>query len=100
MDTQNQIQKKIMDELGLSDLPADKQEQLLLKMTESLLKRIFVETMEKLEKEDQDIYGKMIDDKKSQEEIEKFLREKIENYDQMLEKIADDFKEELKKTSV
>lgn len=100
MDTQNQIQKKLMDELGLSDLPADKQEQLLLKMTESLLKRIFVETMEKLEKEDQDIYGKMIDDKKSQEEIEKFLREKIENYDQMLEKIADDFKEELKKTSV
>lgn len=96
---QNQIQKSLIDELGLSDLPADKQEQLLLKMTEALLKRIFVETMERLEKDDQEIYGGMIDDKKSPEEIEKFLREKIENYDQMLEKIADDFKEEMKKTS-
>lgn len=96
---QNQIRKSLMDELGLSDLPADKQEQLLLKMTESLLKRIVVKTMEKLEKDDQEIYGKMIDDKKSSEEIEKFLRKKIENYDQMLEKIADDFKSEMKKTA-
>jgi hypothetical protein len=51
---QAQIQKALIDELGLSELPQDKQEELLIKMTEVLLKRIFVETMEKLSDEDRE----------------------------------------------
>ena len=96
---QNQIQKSLMDDLGLADLPQDKKDQLLIKMTEVLLKRMFVETMDKLSKDDQETYGKMIDKSASPEEIEKFLREKIENYDQLLEKIVEDFRSEMMKTS-
>ncbi len=97
MNDQNQAQKTLLDELGLSDLSQDKQEQLVIKMTEVLLKRMFVETMDKLKPSDQDAYGEMLDREAGPEEIEKFLREKIENYDQMLEKTVADFRAEMKK---
>ncbi len=97
MPDQNAIQKKLIDELGLSNLSQDKQEQLLIKMTEVVLKRIFVETMEKLSHDDQEAYNQLIENKATPEEMEKFLAEKIQNYDEMVKKIVEDFKEEMKK---
>lgn len=97
MDQQAQIQKTLLDELGLSNLPREKQEELVIKMTEVLLKRMFLDTMEKLSEADQEAYGKMIEEKAAPEEIEKFLKEKISNYDEMLAKIVADFKDEMKK---
>jgi hypothetical protein len=58
MTEKNSVQKTIIDELGLSDLPEDKKEQLVLKMTEAVLKRIFLETMEKLSEKEQEEYAK------------------------------------------
>lgn len=98
MDNQNQIRNSLLSELGLTDLPQDKQEQLSIKMTEVILKRIFVETMDKLSRKDREAYGQMINEQADPGEIEKFLREKIENYDQLLEKVVADFKTEMKKT--
>lgn len=95
MDQQNQIQKTLLDDLGLSDLPQDKKDELLIKMTEVILKRMFVETMGKLSADDQEAYGEMLDKQSSPEGIEKFLREKISDYDQVLEKIVADFKKEM-----
>ena len=98
LDTQQaQLQKELVEELGLANLPLDKQEELLIKMTEVLLKRIFVETMEKLSEADRETYEKMIDEKSEPEKIGEFLKEKVVNYDQMVEKIIVDFKEEMKK---
>lgn len=97
MTDDNQIKQTMADELGLSGLPEDKQEELLVKMTEVALKRIFIETIDKLSEQDQEAYAQMIDNKASPEEIETFLKEKIPNYDEMIKKIVDDFKEEMKK---
>jgi hypothetical protein len=101
MTDQNQnpspITQSIIDELGLNDLPADKQEQLLIKMTEVVLQRIFVETMDKLAPVDQEEYEKMIDREATPEEMEAFLKGKIAGYDEMIKKVVDDFKEEMKK---
>ena len=94
---QSQIQKTLLDELGLTNLSQEKQEELVIKMTEVLLKRMFLETVEKLNEADQGAYAEMIEKKADPEEIEKFLTEKISNYDAMLEKIVADFKEEMKK---
>ncbi len=94
---QNQVQQSIMDELGLGDLPQAKQEELLIKMTEVILKRMFVETMDKLSEQDQDEYAHLIDNQAAPEEVENFLKSKISNYDEMLQKIVTDFKEEMKK---
>lgn len=96
MENQTQIQKTIIDELGLNDLPQEKQDQLLIKMTEAVLNRIFVEIMEKLNENDQNAYEKMIDENASPEQLESFLREKIANYDEMVANVIANFKEEMK----
>lgn len=97
MSNQAQIQKSLLDEMGLTDLPPEKQEELLVKMTEVVLKRIFVETVEKLSPDDQDAYAKMIEEKAGPEEAEKFLMEKIPDYDEMVKKVVDDFRAEMLK---
>ena len=99
MTNQSDIQKTLIEELGLDNLPKEKQEQLTIKMTEVILKRIFLETVEKLSEADQETYSQMIENKATPEELEKFLNEKISNYDEMVKKIADDFKEEMKSTN-
>jgi len=100
MDNQNQqIQQTIIDELGLTDLPQEKKDALLTKMMEVVLKRIFLETMEKLSEADQEAYSKMIDANATPEEVDAFLKEKIVDYDKMISEIIGNFKEEMKKTS-
>lgn len=86
-----------MEELGLGSLPQEKQEALLAKMTEVVLKRIYVETMDKLTEADQETYAKMIEEKATPEELEKFLVAKIPNYDELVKKVVDGFREEMLK---
>jgi hypothetical protein len=93
---QAQIQKTLMEELGLADLPQDKQEKLLVKMTEVLLKRIFVETMDKLSDQAKEEYEKMVDQESTPEQVEKFLTTNIPDYGSLVQKIIDDFKTEMK----
>jgi len=93
----NNIQQGLMEELGLSDLPQDKKDELMIKMTETVLKQIFTAVMKKLDEEGRDKYTQMIESQSSPEKIDKFLHEKIADYDQLLEKILADFKAEMKK---
>lgn len=90
----------LLEELGLSDLSDEQKEQLLSKMTEVILKRMFLATMDKLSEEDQEKYAKMLDNGAAQEDIESFLNSKIDNYDELLQKIVSEFKEEMKKDFV
>jgi len=95
MDQQAPLQKTLIEELGLSDLPKEKQEQLIIKMTEVILKKIFIETLEKLSDQDKEAYTGMMTANATPEELEEFLRGKINNYDQMMEKIVADFRREM-----
>lgn len=92
-----QIQKTLIEELGLNGLPQDKQEELVIKMTEVLLKRIFLETMEKLDDSGKEEYQKIAEGgNATPEQMEEFLKSKISNYDQLVQKVVDEFKEEMK----
>lgn len=98
MDTPAQTpptQPTILDELGLADLPQAQREELLTKMTESLLTRIAVEVVEKLSDADKEVFATMQDDKDI-EKITAFLKEKIPDYEAFLEKISAEFKEDMK----
>ena len=96
MDNQ-QIQKTLMEELGLQDIPQDKQEELIIKMTEVLLKRIFLETMEKLDDSGKEEYQKIAEGESvTPEKMEEFLKLKISNYDGLVQKVVEEFKEEMK----
>lgn len=91
------MQKTLMEELGLSDLPQDKQEQLLIKMTEVLLKRIFLETMEKLDDQGKEEYQKMVESgTATPEQMEEFLKSRVSDYEGLVKKVVDEFKEEMK----
>lgn len=95
-DRSDQSSKILSDELGINDLPKNEQEQLMAKMTEVLLKRIFLETIYQLSETDQASYEHMIDENVSSEELENFLREKVAGYDDMVRKVVEDFEEEMK----
>jgi hypothetical protein len=89
------LRSYIIEELGLQNLPEDKKEEIFAKMGDVLFKRILLETLEILSEEDQKKFGEMVDTKKSGEEVEEFLMSKIENYEEFVKKVTDDFKKEL-----
>ena len=93
---QSQIQKALLDELGISNLPQDKQEDLIIRMTELLLKRIFIETMDKLDEKGREEYEKLTEGMASPQQIEEFLKSRISDYEEMTRKIIVNFKEEMK----
>ena len=95
MTDQNTILKQtIIEELGLGDLPQEKQDELMTQIGEVVMKRIYLETMETLEKEDQE---KLVDlMEKTPDGVETYLREKIPDYDNFVKKVVDEFKAELK----
>lgn len=96
----NQSLEEFIQELGMENLAPEKKEELVNLMTETLLQKIFVQVVDRLTEADQETYGQMLEEKKSEEEIEAFLKEKISDYDVFLEKIIEEFKEEMRKTEV
>jgi len=66
-------------------------------MTESVLKRITVEVLDKLSEEERKEFER-IQEKGDIKEMDKFLKEKIVNYEEMVESIVAGFKEEMKET--
>ena len=95
-DQTSKIRQTIMQELGLENLPQEKQEELLVKMGEVIFKKIFLATVEKLDDEGKNRFEKMMEEGNSPEEIESFLSEKIDNYDEILDKIIQDLKKDMK----
>jgi hypothetical protein len=94
------LQQSIIEELGLGNLPQEKQEENLVKMTEVLLKKIYLETFEKLGETDREELAKMLDtEEPNPEKIESYLRTKIEDYDGFVKSIVEEFKGEMKKTT-
>jgi hypothetical protein len=88
------LQKTILEELGLQDLPPERQEALLDKIGEVIIKKIYIATMDQLEKEDQEKFAEYLD--KDPEQIEGFIKEKIPNYEELIKKEVEKFREEMK----
>lgn len=90
------LQQTIIDELGLGDLPEERKAQILVDLLELVLKRLYMETMDKLTKEEQQELMKMLEEKSDQEKVESFLRSKISDYDEFVKKVVSELKDELK----
>jgi hypothetical protein len=94
---QESLEQDIIKELGLSELAPEKQQELLINMTEAVLQRIFVKTMICLSEAEQNEYADMVEQGTTAEDMDEFLKEKIPDYEEMVKKIINDFKEEMKK---
>jgi len=99
MDNKSKVQKTLIEELGLSGLPQEKQEEVSIKMTEVVLKRIFLETMEKLSDDAKEKYQKIIEEKTNPDKVEEFLKANINDYDGMIQQVVENFKKEMKNNS-
>ncbi len=91
-----QLKQQFIDEFGLGVLSPEKQDEIIASMTEAVMKRIFVDTMEKLGEAGMDEYEKLIEQNPEQSQIEEFLKGKIPEYDSMVEQIVADFKTKMK----
>lgn len=87
--------QQLIKDLGIDTLSQDKQNELIIKMTEVLLKRIFLETMDKLGEEGRDEYEKMSEGEVAPQQVEEFFKEKINGYDEMVQGIIEEFKGEM-----
>ncbi len=85
----------LIKEFELEDLPEEVQTRIIETMTESLLKRITLSILEELSEEDRNEFEK-IKEQEDADKTESLLREKIPNYDEKVQKISSDFKEEMK----
>ncbi len=89
------IKEELVRDLHLEQLPKDKQEALLANMGEVLLKRIFLETMEKIGDAGVAEYEALLDAGAKQEAIDAFFDQKIPGYDIFVRGIVTAFKEEM-----
>lgn len=95
-DAQDNAMAQLVKDLGIDALPQDQQNELVIKMTEVLLKRIFIETMDRLSEEDRVEYEKITEaEDVDQETVAEFLKQKISGYDDIVNKIIEDFKAEM-----
>ncbi|PJA85290.1 MAG: hypothetical protein CO143_02000 [Candidatus Moranbacteria bacterium CG_4_9_14_3_um_filter_45_14] len=92
---QEALKEELIQSFHLEDVPEDKKEKLLEKMGESLFKRIFIDTMEKLGSANMKEYEAMLDRGAKPEEFEVFFESKIPGYNIFVRGIVTKFKEEL-----
>ncbi|KKQ53624.1 MAG: hypothetical protein US70_C0001G0028 [Parcubacteria group bacterium GW2011_GWD2_38_11] len=86
---------QLIKDMGIDTLSQDKQNELIIKMTEVLLKRIFLETMDKLGEEGREEYEKMSEGEVSPAQVEEFFKERINDYDEMVQGIIEEFRGEM-----
>lgn len=91
---QEALKSELIEAFHLEGIPLDKQEALLSKMGEALLKRIFLETMEKIGDAGVMEYEALLDKGAKQEEIETFLENRIPGYNIFVRGVVTKFKEE------
>lgn len=87
---------QLVKDLGIDTLSQDKQDEIIVKMTEVLLKRIFLETMERLGDEGREAYASLMDQGEvAPEQMEAFFKERIPDYDAVVQQVIEEFRSEM-----
>ena len=91
-----ELKKELIKELALSGLAPEKQEELLGRMLEVLLKRVFMGTMDQLGEKGMEEYEKLIAATPTEQQVAEFLTSRIPEYDTFVNGIIDQFKKDVK----
>ncbi|MEK9151001.1 MAG: DUF5663 domain-containing protein [Patescibacteria group bacterium] len=92
---QEALKKELIETFHLEGISGDQQEALLSKMGEALLKRIFLETMEKIGDAGVKEYEALLNRGAQQAEIETFLESRVPGYNVFVRGVVARFKEEM-----
>jgi Protein of unknown function (DUF5663) len=92
-----QHRQEIIEIFGLQDLSVEKQDDLIGKIGEVFLKRLFLATLDKLGAHGAKEYEKLLDSKAEADTIEAFLTEKIPNYPVFIREVVTEFRSDMDK---
>ena len=93
----DQMKAQMVEALKLEGLPVEKQDALIEKIGEALMKRLFLETIEKLGAEGTKEYEALLERGAEAEEIDTFLEQKIPGYHIFVREVVDGFREEMQR---
>lgn len=93
----DRIKSELSKQPGFSRMSKEKQKELTERIKKAILQRLFLEIFEKLNEKDRDGLRGLIENESSPREMDEFLRGRVENYDSVIGKIADQFVEDMKK---
>ncbi len=87
----------IAQEFGFTDLDDQQQEELVLQMTESVIKRVLVDAYAKLSDGDRTQFEDMLEniDNLDPVDIDTFLRSKLTDYDELIAEAIADLKQNI-----
>ena len=91
------IQDDIIKELGIDQLPPEKQEEILTAMTEVLLKRLTVRVLEKLDEKQQEEFSQ-VSAGGDLEKVNQFFAANVPDYENIIQEEIGQFKEDMKET--
>jgi hypothetical protein len=92
---QQALMQDFITAFHLEGVPKEKQEELVAKMGEAMLKRIFLDTMEKIGDAGVREYEVLLDRQAGEQEIGAFFEAKIPGYDVFVEETVKKFKSEV-----
>ncbi len=95
------IQQTIAKEFGFDELEDEKQQKLIERMTESVIKRVLVEAYAKLSESDRETFEEMMENVENinPNDIDEFLQEKLTDYDAIVVEAVEDLKKHLTQTN-
>lgn len=94
------LRVELVEEFGLGRLSEEKQNELLDKMVEALMKKIMIVTMERLGESGMEDYDVFMQTDPEIESVNAYLLEKIPGYDEMIADAIVEFKKEMKGDAV
>lgn len=91
------IQEIIAKEFGFDDLSDETQQELIERMTESVIKRVLVDAYAKLSDSDREIFEEMLENIEDSDpnSIDEFLREKLTDYEGIIAEAVSDLKKHI-----
>jgi hypothetical protein len=95
--TTKNIQEAIATEFGFDDLNDEAQRELIEQMTESVIKRVLIESYTKLSDSDREEFEEMMENVEEIDpnSIDEFLNEKLTDYDAVIAEAIDDLKKRI-----
>ena len=89
----NQTRDNLIKELGLDNLPSEKQMEILLDVGRIIQQNVVLRVLDELDEKDKGEFDKLLEEKSGDEEaILAFLRSKIKNLDEIVEEETAKFK--------
>ncbi len=92
-----QYRQEIIETFGLEDVAQERQDELIAKMGEVFLKRLFLATIDKLGSNGAREYEELLESKADIDELEAFLESKIPNYPVFVRGVVTEFKNDMDK---